>query len=304
MTVEKRAREFAAAIQSAVQDVEPRTALPPRRQPAGRILIAIFLALWIPPAGAALVQLASDRETSTHQRVVEEDRKGIAGRPPGQSPRPLATYAPDSSERRAPSDRTAPVGVPPSSDARPVVCEPLISDPKGDIDDPSVDIIRSTITYDDQRHQLVFEHQVDDIPSIHPPGQTLVYDLDFVWDGSTYHVQATVDPAGQDMYFVERDHRTRSWPESESHDDVIEETEGSIDRRSDTVTVFVRLDEFNEGERNVARDEGMEPADELTVGSELTSVVLRAYPYAAGSAPYDTATGCDYKVGPRPKGAR
>lgn len=169
-----------------------------------------------------------------------------------------------------------------------------MTDPKGDIADPAVDIRESNITFDRAGNQLTFTHRMDDIPSSPLPGEVLVYIFDFDWDGLKYRVQANFLPTGEQFFFA-RDNRTQSqWPDTSS---TAMGTTGRIDREADTVTIHVGIDDFNDYERSVAADEGMQPAAELNIGSQLTNTRLRAYPYAAGTAPYDTATGCDYAIG-------
>ena len=237
--------------------------------------------------------------TSSHKRP----RNGTVPTPTAPSRRKTSTHR--SAASRPDEQSTAEQLVPsrPAGSAwlPAAACTPLITDAKGDIDNPAVDIRESNITYDRFKNRLTFVHRMEDIPSTPPPGEALVYRLNFDWDGLTYYVTAIEQPGGEFSFGVARESRKQAktgWV-------TVTDATGHIDRQTDTATIYVDVAEFNRGERRVAADEGMKPAAALEVGSRLTNIVLTAHPdytglYAAQSGPHDTAVtrpGCDYTIG-------
>lgn len=315
MTVDQRARRAASAVHAAVGQVEPPPLLARRRLQRKRVVVSVVFAILAAPAGLALVNAARDGGGPSDISFVEDDQK-----PDGSDafPRPDPGHAVDervvSDDRaisgttgRAPSlegtGRTQAEERPPSVKAPPATgCEGRIIDRKGDVDNAAIDILRSSISYSASTNDLVIHHIIDDIPDTPPfPNEALAYEYYFTVDGTWYMVMAYIRAGQSDWSFsVQRRDRTRAeqWPDVPRQ--IVMSPTGRVDTEKDTVTISIDIDEFNQGERVVAAQEGFPPAAVLRRGSTLTNISLTAYPRSAGVGPYDDAIAdCWYIVGQR-----
>ena len=188
-----------------------------------------------------------------------------------------------------------------------VSCDPLITDRKGDVqgassNNPAIDILEASMTYDASRNTLVVREVFDDIPT-NPPGsnEALAYSFYFTHDGVEYRTLAYFGAASSDQvvpdewYFaVDRGDRTTAG-EKAARWTVMQAT-GRVDTQADTVTIQIDVDEFNRGERRVSDQEGLPPAAELRRGSTLTNVHLFSHNASFTPTQRDEAHGCQYVV--------
>ena len=80
-------------------------------------------------------------------------------------------------------------------------CSPLIEDPRFDVSDSSIDILRSSMSYRADTNTLTFAHTFLDIksePNYSTPAEGPFYDLRFAWDGVEYSAEAYTTASGED----------------------------------------------------------------------------------------------------------
>ncbi len=182
-------------------------------------------------------------------------------------------------------------------------CQPLIEDPRGDTRNwgrssaDTVDILSSTITFEAETNSLTFKHVLKDIPAEHPTGDALVYELHFTWDNLRYTAEVWIDNAGREGYGVHRARRGARGVGDTEYVNLSSRT-GQIDRNGNTVTLPLRLDEFNQAEREASAAEGHQPPAELRVGSQLHNIDLWAYMGGPTTGAEDRAVArCPYVIG-------
>ena len=223
--------------------------------------------------------------------------------PPGSLPRFGGGRAPRGSEGSSTESQSGGSGGAASARGG-AICDPLITDPKGDVDEEALDILEASMTYEASRNTLVVREVFDDIPDSSVEYEELFYEFWFNLDGIGYGVLASNSrifdsqaATGEWIFRVARDDRTR---DGGPHRIVMEPT-GRVDTQADTVTIEIDVDEFNRGERAASNEEGLPPAAELRRGSTLTNVYLQTlHLYTTCSSdtctPSDRANGCSYVV--------
>lgn len=259
------------------------------------VQIALPLALAV-----ALVVALTGRELPI---IGDGDR--IAPTGPGQNEprRPPIRVEPSTPDRESnPATVTDPRGRPDRSmvtalPAPKADCSPLITDDQGDARQTSIDILRSSITYERDTNSLVFEHTLKDLERGASGVGEMGFELWFMWDDLSYVAYAWVDQAGQEQYSVQRARRGEPATPPGGHWVDLSAT-GRMDTSREIVRVRVQLDEFNKDEKAASSSEGFPPPKELKAASKLTQIRLETWIGSFGSGGQDLAeSDCDYVVG-------
>lgn len=323
MTVDQRARSASAAVHEAVASVAIPELVPwsgrssVRRGllgagTAASALAAALLAFSLatspgaptPAAGTPSVDVERPTLPADPGRpVTTEASKGSDANSPSagdsaDSPRTLDDGATDAS--RPERGTTSPTSAPTDS------CTPVVTDLRGDANNPAIDIVEGRLHHDAGARSLTVEMVMDDIPEeLLSPDDALNYVFEFVLDGTPYMAVAYVgasphNPGGGAYFAVERDDRTApsGWPDVELRRKVILEAPGTIDGTTDTVRLEIEIPAFNRGERRAAQEEGLPPASELGIGSTLVHNNVNAWDGGAYSPSRDMTDGrrCPFVV--------
>ena len=214
-------------------------------------------------------------------------------RDPSARPEPLASVQGIAQERSHTGRERTPDPIVPKEN-RAALCDPVITDPRFDTTERSIDILRSSITYDGKENALTFTHTMIDIrlDATEQPGEGPFYDLRFDIDGVRYSALSYVTASGAQEFSVVRvSDRPPVGTETAVGQAKPGNATGRIDAVADTARLTLDLDEFNRTE-----------SPGLEVGSQLRGIELTANPRGSSwsTQEHETDVGtarCDYVVG-------
>jgi hypothetical protein len=265
--------------------------------------VAITLAAVTAVACAAIVPYVLLRDVSSVGRVVNP----IA--PPRQQATPTAAPREDNAPASTPRAKSGQAESPTTDEreqqqpGRETVpgdeaadCSPAITDPSGDATDPQLDVLNSTIAFNDD--MLVVTHRIRDLTGVYSSGERREWDFVFTWAGRRYTLRAAHESsptqAAETFEIFRRRHNSGS---GLGENATIARMVGSIDSDTDLITVEMPLTDFNDGEAEQSRAEQRDPPSPMAKGSRLVDLDMQTRSTKLATDGGDDAAGrCSYEL--------